>query len=228
MITGQPSPPPTPPLRRRVGGSLAASRLEAFSDGVFAVAITLLVVNLQVPPSISGHGDLVADLLSEWPAYLSLIVSFATVGIIWVNHHAVFTLVARVDRVLLLLNLLLLLAVVILPFPTQLLGRALQAGHNQAIVAALYSACSLFMGLAFGAVFFYATSSPRLRHHDLPAGYVRRLSPLFTIGTVVYAAAILVAFVSPVASLLMNGAMAVYYAILRTELGEDPSLPETV
>lgn len=206
--------------QRHVGGLLAPSRLEAFSDGVFAVAITLLVVNLHVPQSINGQGNLLADLGHQWPAYVSLVISFTTVGIIWINHHAVFTLVRRVDRSLLLLNLVLLLAVVIIPYPTELLGEAFQAGRNQATVMVIYNLSSLFMGAAFGGVFFYATSSPHLRHRDLPPGYVRRLAPRFTSGSVVYLVAAVVAVFAPYVSLAMNGAMSVYYAVLRVELGE--------
>ena len=218
------SEPATP---RAVGGLLSPARLEAFSDGVFAVAITLLVVNLHAPQSINGHGDLLADLGHQWPAYVSLVISFTTVGIIWINHHAVFTLVEKVDRTLLILNLLLLLAVVVIPYPTELLGEAFQAGRNQGTVMVIYNLSSVFMGAAFGGVFFYATGSPQIRHRDLPPGYVRRLAPRFSSGTVVYLLAAAVALVAPYVSLAMNGAMALYYAVLRVELGaaREPSDP---
>ena len=96
------------------------TRLEAFSDGVFAIAITLLIIEVRVPDSHAG--DLARDLANQWPSYAAFVVSFAIIGIIWVNHHDIFERIVTVDRPLLFLNLLLLLTVAFLPFPTALLG----------------------------------------------------------------------------------------------------------
>src|SRR5579884_4245879 len=112
------------------------SRIEAFSDGVFAIAITLLVLEIKVP---SGPGDLSRQLLQQWPAYLSFLISFTFIGIMWMNHHRLFTHIARSDDVLLILNLLLLLGVTIVPFPTAVLAASLgQSGQRAAVV--LYNA----------------------------------------------------------------------------------------
>jgi uncharacterized membrane protein len=97
---------------------VSSSRLEAFSDGVFAIAITLLVLEIPVP-SVE-YGELMDELLDQWPAYAAYVVSFAVIGIIWINHHAIFGYVERADRALLLLNLNLLLWVALLPWPKSL------------------------------------------------------------------------------------------------------------
>src|SRR4051794_23254092 len=102
---------------------MPTSRLEAFSDGVLAIAITLLIIDVRVPDT---DGSLVTALGRLWPSYLSFIVSFTIIGIIWVNHHAMFQLVAKTTRTLLFLNLILLLAVAWLPFPSAVLAHYLR------------------------------------------------------------------------------------------------------
>src|SRR5450631_832802 len=100
-----------------------ASRLEAFSDGVFAIAITLLVLNLKVPPHDLPEGQTLLQALGhEWAAYEAFLISFATVGVMWISHHRLFTHIRRVDHGLLVLNTLLLLGVTVVPFPTALLA----------------------------------------------------------------------------------------------------------
>jgi len=108
------------------------SRIEAFSDGVFAIAITLLVLTLQVP---DVHGGLWHALLDEWPQFAGYLTSFAIIGIMWVNHHSMFRMIVRSDRILLFLNLLLLLWTALLPFPTNLIARYLGDGGADAAVA---------------------------------------------------------------------------------------------
>ena len=98
---------------------MSTSRLEAFSDGVFAIAATLLVLELHVPAT--GTGPLWPQIVAQWPSYACYVVSFLTIGIIWVNHHALFALIVKVDLPMLLLNLLLLMIIALLPFPTALL-----------------------------------------------------------------------------------------------------------
>src|SRR6266566_22821 len=112
-------------------GLMATGRLEAFSDGVFAIAITLLVLDLAVPArNRSEPGGLAAALGHQWPSYFAYLVSFLIIGIIWVNHHTVFDTVRLVDRPVLFANLALLLVVSALPFPTRLLAEYLTAGPD--------------------------------------------------------------------------------------------------
>jgi uncharacterized membrane protein len=193
------------------------SRLEAFSDGVFAVAATLLVLDLHVP--LVGSGALWPQIVAQWPSFVAYLVSFLTIGIIWVNHHALFGLISRVDRPLLFLNLLLLLTVSLLPFPTAIAGEWV-LDEEQAPVAAVLLGCTfLLMGIAFSGIWLYA-----LLHHDLTRPGLelaspRNALPRFTIGNLAYAIGIGLAFVSPLASLLVYGLVAVYYVF--------PTLPHT-
>jgi len=193
-------------------------RLEAFSDGVFAVAITLLVFNLAVPGP--GHEPLGAQLASHWPAFAAYVVSFLTIGIIWVNHHALFQGFSRVDRVLLFLNLLLLFFIVSIPFATTTLASYLKdGGPDAALAAAIYEAVFLGMSLAFGALFWW---SIRREHLKMPlTGTQARVALIrFAGGNVVYAAAIGVAFLSAPASLLISALLAVYYMFDHTPAQE--------
>ena len=104
--------------------TLRTGRMEAFSDGVFAVAITLLVLEISVPDG--SEDDLLAAVLEQWPSYLAYVVSFATVGAVWLGHAAVTHYLDHADAVLLRLNLLLLCVVSFLPFPTRLIAETLE------------------------------------------------------------------------------------------------------
>jgi uncharacterized membrane protein len=104
------------------------SRVEAFSDGVFAIAITLLVLDIKVSASDFDH--LARALLHQWPAYLSYVTSFLTVGSVWIAHHNLFTRLKYVDAALLRINMLLLMAAAFLPFPTGVLAEALNASNT--------------------------------------------------------------------------------------------------
>ena len=139
---------------------MRTARLEAFSDGVFAIAITLLVLEVPVPEAESGR--LAEALLHQWPSYASYVVSFLIIGIIWVNHRAMFEQIRRIDRMVLFLNLLLLLCVAFVPFPTGLLADYIHAGHDQGVAALVYSGTMTAMGFAFSSIWIYARAGKRL------------------------------------------------------------------
>ena len=153
---------------------MTTTRLEAFSDGVLAIAITLLVIEIR-PPELHEGERLAHALWAQWPSYLAYLVSFLTIGVIWLNHHRVFTQVARVDGPLLLLNLNLLLWTGLIPFPTAVVAEHLGDGGEAARTAsALYSGVLLLMGLAFGALFAWVTHTDRLLHRPPPRGWCER------------------------------------------------------
>lgn len=194
----------------RFGQFMSKSRLEAFSDGVFAIAATLLVLDLHVRGS-SGH--LARALAEEWPHYATFVVSFLTIGIIWVNHHGQFHRIASVDRPLLFLNLLLLMFVVLIPFPTELLGEYLHGGSDQHVAAAVYAGTLLAMGLGFAASWRYVAAHPELltraiSEHELSA-LVRRNA----VGQGIYVIAVGLAFVSAPVCLALCGLAALYYTL---------------
>lgn len=193
---------------------MSQTRLEAFSDGVFAVAITLLALDLAVAGP--GHGPLLRQLADHWPSFVAYLISFFTIGIIWVNHHALIADLAVVDRALLYLNLVLLLFVVVIPFATATMAEYLTRGGQDARVAmALYAAAFAGLGLSFGGIFEW-TLRPGRRQRPVPerARWTARLR--FGIGSILYLAAIPVAFLSPPVALSIIGAVAVYYIFERT------------
>jgi len=190
-----------------------SARLEALSDGVMAIAITLLVLDLRVPArdTLADH-ELASALGHQWPSYLAYVVSFLVIGIIWTNHHAMFGLVRQVDRGVLFANLLLLFVVSVIPFPTRLLAEYLTApGSGSHVAAAVYSATMLLMSFAFSGLWLAITRDAELTHARL--GRAESVATLrrFGAGSVVYAATVGLSFVSAVATLAVHGAIALYY-----------------
>src|SRR3989441_1299536 len=129
------------------------TRVEAFSDGVFAIAITLLILEIKVPREVAP-GRLAAELLRLWPSYLAFLASFANIGVMWVNHHRLFGLIGRSDDGLVGLNLLLLLGVTWVPFPTALLAEHLR-GADQRVAGIVYGATFLFLAVVFNVLWHY-------------------------------------------------------------------------
>jgi uncharacterized membrane protein len=195
------------------------SRAEAFSDGVFAVAATLLVFDLIKPTVKSG---LASVLLASWPSYAAYAISFATIVVIWVNHHVVFDSLDRVDRVLLFINALLLMTVAAIPFPTGLLAEYLQAGHDQQTAAFAYGVTMTSMSVAFSIFTLYAR---RYRRTYVPLDWLG-----FSTGLVLYPAATLLALWNFRLALGLFGFIALFYfslPILReylTSSGDGASL----
>ena len=189
---------------------MRVSRLEAFSDGVFAIAATLLVLELRVP---ADSTDLVQALLQIWPAYAAYLVSFLTIGIIWVNHHTLLEHCRRVDRRFLYLNLLFLIAVGIVPFPTALVDRYILSEHGATAALVVYGLGALLIAIAFSGIFFYATHDDRLVGDATVARRIRAEGRLFPIGLVAYTLGIALAFVAPIASLAVYGFTAAFYAL---------------
>ncbi len=193
---------------------MESDRLEAFSDGVFAVAITLLALDLAVPGP--GHGRLGDLLHHHLPSFAAFAVSFLTIGIIWVNHHTLFKNFARIDRTLLFLNLLLLFFVVCIPFGTSTFAAYLPRGHfDAALATAIYQGVFEGMSLSFGILFWWAIRHEHLKIALTPAA-ARTAVIRFGIGNVGYIAAVGVAFVRPVASLAISALVAIYYIFEQT------------
>jgi uncharacterized membrane protein len=185
------------------------NRLEAFSDGVFAVAITLLILEINVP-----EGEhLWHDLKEEWPSFASFFVSFWVIGIIWVNHHGLVDHLKRTDRPVLYLNLLVLMTVVFIPFSTALMADHLKSGADEKVAALVYALAFLAMGIAFNLFWTYIVKHRRELGVELADGDVRRISVGFMIGSPLYAVAVIVAFISPAVVLIIIGAVAAYYMV---------------
>jgi uncharacterized membrane protein len=167
------------------------SRVEAFSDGVFAIAITLLVLEITIEPEDYDH--LARALLHEWPSYLAYVTSFLTVGSVWIAHHRLFTRLRFVDPVLLRLNLLLLLAAAFLPFPTGVLAQSFDASKSaERAAVVLYGATALVIELLLRVMVRYAASQPALVEGEAPELPPSERGWRATVGTVLYALALFV------------------------------------
>ncbi len=189
--------------------ALNTNRTEAFSDGVFAIAATLLVLELKIPHV--DPGSLSVALLERWPSYATYVVSFLTIGIIWVNHHAVMDRIRNVNRPLLLLNLVFLMAVAAIPFPTALLADYLQAGHDERLASAIYGATMALMGVAFGLIWAYAVLSDDLLHDEIDPDRARRSLLMFAAGNPLYVLAIGISFLSAELALAIYALLALFY-----------------
>ena len=186
-------------------------RVEAFSDGVFAIAITLLIIEVHVPGR--GHaGALGDDLLKLWPSYLGYLTSFLTIGVMWINHHYVFSLVGRVDRTMLLLNTTLLLMIAFVPFPTAVLAQFIETDGARA-AAVLYGATLTLTAINFFFWWRYASANRRLIAAEVPEEVVEDVTRAYAPGTFLYGGAMLVAFVEPWLSAGLYLAIAVFYAL---------------
>ena len=190
------------------------SRLEAFSDGVIAVAITLLALDLTVAGP--GHGPLVHQLHDKWPAFVAYLISFFTIGIIWVNHHALVRTIKTVDRPLLFLNLVLLLFVVAIPFGTSTVADYLPHNSWDARLAMmLYGGIFVGMSVGFGAIFEWTLHDQRV-FQPLPAEQHWAARRRFVGGGLVYVVAVVIALFNALAAFILIGLVAVYYIFERT------------
>ncbi|HEU0242162.1 MAG TPA: TMEM175 family protein [Micromonosporaceae bacterium] len=189
-------------------------RTETFSDGVMAIAITLLVLDLTVPSRAAlGDESLAHALGLQWPQFAAYVTSFLVIGIIWVNHHTTFRLIRSVDRMMLFLNLLLLLFIAAIPFTTSLIAEYLTAGGRDARTAAIvYSVAMLAMSVSFGALFVYVVRHPALLEPEVDPSVLRASIRRFTlIGLALYAATVIVALFSAPACLVLQFLIALYY-----------------
>jgi uncharacterized membrane protein len=195
------------------------SRVETFSDGIFAIAITLLILTIAQP---SDYSHLARQLLNRWPSLAAYVVSFLVIGIMWVNHHTVFSLVERIDRGFFYRNLLLLMTVVFIPYPTEVFGEALRVGHGARTAAAFYSIAMTVNALAWAALWLHASTGRRLLKEDFPEAQRRASTVAFVSGTGVYVISIGVAFINPYLCLGFHAALGLYYGFdpISRKLGQ--------
>jgi uncharacterized membrane protein len=193
-------------------------RLEAFSDGVFAVAITLLVLNIKIPGIDVPAGQLPNDtqlwstLLNEWPMLAAYTTSFATIGVMWINHHRLYTHIKRTNTMLMLLNLLLLLIIVFVPVPTALVAEYL-VHPDQHAAALLYSGTMIILAICFNLLWRYASYHNRLIAKNADERAVNAITKQYWFGPVVYLLAFILALFSTPASLTLNFLLALFFAI---------------
>lgn len=201
------------------------TRVEAFSDGVIAVAITLLVIDLHVPDP-STPGSLAHKLGEQWPSYVAYIVSFLTIGIIWINHHALLRRIVSVDHSILALNVLLLMCIVVLPFTTALMAAYLDIGAGARLAAVLYGGSFLLMALVFLTLQQHLlTRRQHLLHERMTDQLRRTVLRRNAAGVLPYAAATIGGLASPYLTLAICGIVAAFYALPTTTA--DRQTPDT-
>jgi uncharacterized membrane protein len=198
-----------------------SGRVEAFSDGVFAIAITLLVLEIKVPEDARDH--LWSALGRQWPSYAAYVVTFLIIGVMWVNHHTVFQYIARVDRKLLFLNLLLLMGVAALPWPAAVVASYLREGNAAEVALAVYGLFMVFHALVFQALWWHLTSTGHLFDDRVDVEAARATRARFALGSVAYPITVGLAFVSAPLTLAVHGLLAVYYAFNQVPV---PTRPE--
>lgn len=188
---------------------MPTTRLETFSDGIFAIAATLLILDVRATGSSLGH-----QLLHIWPSYAAYALSFATIGIIWVNHHTVLAQIREVDRRFLFINVFFLMTVAFVPFPTQLVAEHVRGGGANARDAALvYGFTFTTMAILYDGMWLYAVRGRRLLRADADPRLVAGITRSFLPGAPLYLGSTLLAFASPTASVSMYIAIAVFYVL---------------
>jgi uncharacterized membrane protein len=197
---------------------VSTRRLEAFADGVFAIAATLLILNVDAQVG-EGSGDLGKRLLEIWPSYVAYAVSFVTIGIIWSNHNTVMAQLDKVDRAFLMLNLFLLMCVAFLPFPTRLVAEHLRDRHDLEPAAFAYGATMTVMALCYITLWLYASRGGRLLRDDYDPRTVSGITRSYLPGVPLYLTATLLAFASPLVSVAIFGGIALFYVVESSIFG---------
>jgi uncharacterized membrane protein len=189
-------------------------RVEAFSDGIFGIAITLLVLDIKVPnPAVNqGHTTLLHALLKQWPAYFSFLNSFLTILIMWINHHKLFQQIRRSDHIFLVLNGLLLMGVTFVPFPTAVLAAHINT-PDATTAAAFYSGTFLVIAILFYVLWLYASHDQRLLSLRHNAQSVAAITRQYNFGPPLYLITFLLAFVSVWASIGMCTGLALFFSL---------------
>jgi uncharacterized membrane protein len=200
-----------------------STRVEAFSDGVFAIALTLLVLDLHSPDN--GTGGFADALLSQWPAYLAYLAAFLNIAAIWINHHELFTLVRQVDARVICANLLLLLVASLFPWPAAVISSAVRDGNHDDQIAAtvLYATVGFLVPLAWIVLYRYLSRAPHLLTDPAAAGYARLGVRRSLTSVIVYPAAAALAFAEPLAALAAFAALPLFFiaTVVRPLRGDD-------
>lgn len=183
------------------------ARVEAFSDGVYAIAITLLILEIRVPET-AEHDGLRTALVHLWPSFLAFLASFMTIGVMWLNHHRLFTLINKCDDGLIAFNLLLLLGITWIPFPTALLAEHLR-GPDARVAGVVYAGSFLFIAIVFNVMWRYAVHAKLVIEHLNVVAITRQ----YSLGPIMYAVLVVVAMFSGVWCLVVSALYALYFAL---------------
>jgi uncharacterized membrane protein len=198
-------------------------RLETFADGVFAIAATLLILNINVAPTQSC-APLSCQILHAWPSYVAYAASFLTIGIIWVNHHTVMGQIARADRTFLMLTVAFLMVIAFIPFPTRLVAQYISEvdNGNARSATVTYGITLTLTAVMFNAIWFYAARRGRLLRDDADPRTVRGISRTFVLGPWLYLAITIVAAIRPKVGAILFLLFALFWVIESSIFGREP------
>jgi uncharacterized membrane protein len=191
-------------------------RLEAFSDGVFAIAITLLIIEIGIP-HVDTNSSLTRALLHLWPSYIGYVVSFLTIGVMWINHHHMFKDIVRVDHTLVVLNLLLLLGIAFVPFPTAVVAEYIRDDRYRLEAALTYGATFVVISVFFNMLWLYASRGKRHIDEHVSDARVRSRTVRYLPGPLLYGVTLPLAFISPWISLAIYAGLAVFWLLPLNE-----------
>lgn len=217
-------------MTQRVEEEKETGRVEAFSDGIFAIAMTLLILDVKVPKpaDAAASGGLLAALRGQWPTFLAYLTSFATILVMWVNHHKLFRHIRRSNDMLLFMNGLLLLFVTFVPFPTSLVADDMQESEA-GVAAAVFAGTYLALAVVFNMLWLYASGKGRLLGPRADPMEVRAITLQYRFGPIFYAVAFVLAFFSVAASVGLCLLLALFFAFtgaLTRVFGDRPSRTE--
>jgi uncharacterized membrane protein len=193
------------------------NRLETFADGVFAIAATLLILNVDAQVS-EDLPDLGGRLLDIWPSYVAYAVTFFTIGIVWVNHHTVMSQIDRADRMFLFLNVAFLMFVAFAPFPTRLIAEHIR-GEGARAATLTYGITLVLMAVLFNALWLYASAGARLLRADHDPKVVLGITRSYALGPVTYLVATLISIISPTVGVILFAAITALYILESSVFG---------
>jgi len=200
--------------KTETGSDLSTSRLEAFSDGVFAIAITLLIIEIKVP----SHEDLKNQTLAQyiwnqWPKYFAYILSFVMIGIYWANHHYLFKLFKRTNHLFNLLNVFFLMTIAFLPYPTGVLGDYILTTEHAKFAVTFYAFAIWLPAFAWLLIWLYARHRRRIVDHTLSQRFINSLTWQYYLSNVFYITAFLISLFSAALSITICVGLTLLYLL---------------
>ncbi|HXA01105.1 MAG TPA: TMEM175 family protein [Cytophagaceae bacterium] len=186
-------------------------RIEAFSDGVFAIAVTLLVLDIKVPDT--KQGMLMTGLLNQWSEYLSYVTSFLVIGIIWTNHHNTFKYITRSNNIFLLLNIFYLMCIGFIPYPTELLSEYIQFDKDGQTASKIYSGTMAATSIIYGLMWWYASNNHRLIDLTVTPETIRRINRMNVAGIILYVMSFFLSFWNAYFSLVIYFILTLIYLL---------------
>jgi uncharacterized membrane protein len=194
---------------REAGIEKETGRIEAFSDGVLAIAITLLVLEIRLP---EGEGALTERLLEIWPSYFAYLLSFITIGVMWLNHHQIFKVIKRLDNTFILLNTLLLLLITFVNFPTIVLADYLGEADEK-VAGVFYAGTFVVTAIIYNLLWRYASHNGRLLDTKADPTYIRSITNSYRFGPIYYGIAVVLALFNVPLSLIWQLGLVVFYGL---------------